>query len=201
MAPRELPILLGIFVTLTTVSVHTVAVRLDRASPRPDTPRVLTLEAHARDVSAADALLGASVALLAVAAVATQLRAARRRGSAKASEAVAPSPAMRGVTVPTRRAVLVMSMWTCLFVPGLMYMLRRPPAEAPLFLGPCALLLLPVRVYLRHGAGEAEWVPWLVGGAALALLVTGDPRSVAGPLILAMICYGCALRDERRRRG
>ena len=98
-----------------------------------------------------------------------------------------------------RRAFLVVSLWTCLFVPALMYMLRRPPGEALQLVGPCALLLLPVRVYLRGGDGESEWVPWLVGLASVALVTTGAWWSVAGPLVVALVCYGCALRDERRR--
>jgi hypothetical protein len=200
MAPREVPIVLGIFVAMAALVAFAVAAQLDRAEPRPEGARVVQLDPRPRHASTADGLAIGGVALAGLITAATAVRAQRRRSAARGTDAGAPAEPGPGGRMFTRRAALAMSLWTCFTAPALWYMLRRPPAELPLFVGPCVLLLPPIRVYLRYRDGEAEWVPWILGCAAITLAITADPRSAWALASLALVCHACALAQERRRR-
>jgi hypothetical protein len=192
-APREVPIILGVFIALATMMGHLVAARLEQESPRPERPRVTLLALRARAPSQMDILSMVGIGVVSLVSIATQIRARRAwLLSATGEDTVSPTPRM----LPTheremlaRRAGLVFALWACFVALSLWFMLRRPPAERLYFLVPCALLLLPARVYVRYRDGEAMWALWLMGLAAVVLGVTREPKCTWGLLLVAVVCH------------
>lgn len=201
-APREVPIILGLFVALAALTAHVVADALDRTSPRPEGPRVARLAPGARAPSSTDLLTMVGVGLLGGVGVAAQVF-GRRARLLQAGAGEAPAP--RRLPAPERRMLarrtgLVFGEWVCFAALSFGFMLRRPPGEWLLFLVPCVLLVPAARAYVRYREGEAMWAPWLLAFATLVLGVTREPKSTWGLLLIAAVCQVCVLRQEHAGR-
>ncbi|NBD08989.1 MULTISPECIES: hypothetical protein [Corallococcus] len=201
-APREVPIILGLFVTLAALMAHVVADRLDRTSARPEGPRAARLEPGARAPTPVDLLAMVGVGVLGVGGVTVQALGRRARlldalGAGASSPRRLPAPERRMLA---RRTGLVLGEWVCFAALSFGFMLRRPPGEWLLFLVPCVLLVLPARVYVRYRDGEAMWAPWLLAFAVLALGATRAPKSTWGLLLIVGVCQVCVLRQEHAER-
>ncbi|MFY2559476.1 hypothetical protein ACN469_17720 [Corallococcus terminator] len=206
-APREVPIILGVFVALAAMMAHTLAVRLDQTSPRPSGPRVTVLAPNARSPALADFMVMGSTAAVGLMAVATQVRSRRARllvlraeedSRMGHSQPRGLAPSERGLLA--WRTGLVLVEWACYAALSFGFMLHRPPDEWPRFLVPCVLLLLPARVYVRYREGEAVWAPWLLGLSVVVLGMTREPPLTWGLLLIAGVCHVCVLRQEHARR-
>ena len=201
-APREVPILLGILVTLATLMGYFATVRLEQARARSE--RRSVTQPAARPVSEAEVLAVAGTVLGGLLGVAAQVRTRRAQLLREAAQSGTDArfrtlmPHQRAML--TRRTVLVLSLWGAFLFFSIGSLRYHPIAHSAYFLIPGALLPLPMRVYVRYPDGASDWVPWLMGSAALALVVTHDARYAWGPLGIAAVCYVCALRQERAKR-
>ncbi|WP_141327806.1 hypothetical protein [Myxococcus sp. AB025B] len=217
-APREVPIILGVFVALAAMMAHVLATRLDGASPRAEGPRVAPLAAEARVPSPRDWGVIVGVGVLGLVALGAQVRSRRARlreqvaippRSTEEAPSSGPSVAdaraflaWRGARrVLARRTVLVLVEWSAFTALSLWLMLHAPSGDWPVFALPCALLVGPSRVYVRYREGESLWAPWLLGLSVLVLAMTREPRCTWGLLLIAGVCQGCVWRQERARRG
>ncbi|AKF87002.1 hypothetical protein MFUL124B02_36305 [Myxococcus fulvus 124B02] len=217
-APREVPILLGIFVALAAMMAHVIAPRLDVSSPRPEGPRVAPLAPEARAPSSRDWGVIVGVGILGLVALGAQVRSRRARllqevvvPPRSEEEAASPGPtvaqaraflAWRGARrVLARRAGLVLVEWTAFTALSLWLMLRAPSGDWLSFSLPCLLLVLPARVYVRYREGESLWVPWMLGLSVVVLAATREPRCTWGLLLIAGVCQVCVWRQERARGG
>jgi hypothetical protein len=213
-APREVPIILGVFVALAAMMAHVIATRLDVSSPRPEGPRVAPLAPEARAPSSRDWGVIVGVGVLGLVALGAQVHSRRSRllqeaamPPPSAEEAASPGPsvaqaraflAWRGARrVLARRTGLVLAEWSAFTALSLWLMLRAPSGDWLSFALPCLLLVFPARVYVRYREGESLWVPWMLGLSVVVLAATREPRCTWGLLLIAGVCQVCVWRQER----
>lgn len=184
-APREVPILLGLFASCGSVATHLVRATLERSQRRAAGLPVEPLAPFApvAALSPADGVILLGVVLAGALAVLT-------------ARPWRPPPQP---TMWRRRVARVLALWAAFAALSIGVTARRSIAEWASVLVPCAILALPARTYARHHDGEAEWAPWVIGFAIVVMGLTRDPKYTWGLLVIALVTHGVALAQERRR--
>jgi hypothetical protein len=196
--PRDIVILWGISVSVAAIAAHIVFARLSADSPSTGTVHSESVATAERYPTLADGLAIGAVVLSGIVSLATPIR--RHAGSQILhSKSTRPGRSGRGLDERWRRFTLILGLWTGFSVTSYVFMLRRPPADSFAFCAMCILLLLPLRVYLRHG-DRAEWVPWIMGCSWLTLVLTREPTYVFGPVFVGLLGYTAAILHARKRR-